>query len=100
MREFAWVIFGALYGAGFWLLGALVLGIIGAGLRDVRLWKRPLVLLALLPLGAGGLAMPLVSWWFAWNADTAGVDNDWLWLGFWVWPVVFGLHWFFMRRRV
>lgn len=99
MRELALFVWGVLYGAGFWLLGALVLGVCRVWLKDVKLWKRPLLLLALLPVGSGVLALPLVSWWFAWNTDPIGVDDDWLWLGFWVWPVMFGLHWFFWRPK-
>ena len=100
MKEMGLFIWGVLFGGGFWLIGALAIGITSVVCKDVKWWQRPFWVLLLIPFGAGGLfGIPVACLWGAWNTASPGADDDWLWLGFWIWPVVFSLSWLFERRN-
>ncbi|MBE2286186.1 MAG: hypothetical protein IAE77_22205 [Prosthecobacter sp.] len=100
MKEFALLVWGVLFGGGFWLIGALAIGIASTVFKEVQWWQRPLWLLFLIPFGAGGLfGLPIACLYGAWNTSSAGADDDWLWLGFWFWPMALCAAWLLSRRK-
>lgn len=100
-REMAAVIFGTLFGFGFWVFGFFALGMMRALWAGKKVLENLLFFLVGLPFGTGViLGIPLVCGWMALTvAEQQPELDDWLAAGFFSWPVVFAAMKLWVRRQ-
>ena len=65
-REMAALIWGGLLGAGFWIFGALAVGLLRVVFKDKDWWKNLLFFLVGLPFGTG--VLPGIALFCGWSA--------------------------------